>query len=93
MKNPWTKKNPFMSMWLSGANAIAGKARGQATAAAKAQTNAAVKQGMAGWLGAITKAMQPATPPPAAAPVRKSAAKPARKTGAAAKTRRRKAAR
>ena len=27
MKNPWLKKNPFMSMWLSGANAITGKAR------------------------------------------------------------------
>ena len=27
MANPWTKKNPFLSMWLSGANALAGKAR------------------------------------------------------------------
>jgi hypothetical protein len=23
MKNPWMKKNPFLSMWLSGANAVA----------------------------------------------------------------------
>jgi hypothetical protein len=38
MKNPWTKKNPFLSMWLSGANAVAGSARGQATAAAKRGT-------------------------------------------------------
>jgi len=37
MKNPWTKKNPFMSMWLSGANRVAGSARGQASAAAKRQ--------------------------------------------------------
>ncbi|OLL27574.1 hypothetical protein BTH42_32655 [Burkholderia sp. SRS-W-2-2016] len=35
MKNPWVKKNPFLSMWLSGANAVAGSARGRATAAAK----------------------------------------------------------
>ena len=35
MKNPWMKKNPFLSMWLSGANAVAGSARGHATAAAK----------------------------------------------------------
>jgi len=35
MKNPWTKKNPFMSMWLSGANSAMGSARGHGTAAAK----------------------------------------------------------
>jgi hypothetical protein len=35
MKNPWTKKNPFMSMWLSGANSALGSARGHGTAAAK----------------------------------------------------------
>ncbi|WP_076997523.1 hypothetical protein [Variovorax sp. KK3] len=37
MSNPWTKKNPLMSMWLSAANKAAGSARGQATAAAKRQ--------------------------------------------------------
>jgi hypothetical protein len=30
MANPWLKKNPFMSMWLSGANAAAGSLRGRA---------------------------------------------------------------
>jgi hypothetical protein len=40
MKNPWMKKNPFLSMWLSGANAVAGSARGHATAAAKRGTTA-----------------------------------------------------
>ena len=35
MKNPWTKKNPFMSMWLSGANSAMGSARGHGTAAAE----------------------------------------------------------
>ena len=35
MRNPWTSKNPFMSMWLSAANKAAGTARGTATAAAK----------------------------------------------------------
>jgi hypothetical protein len=40
MKNPWTKKNPFLSMWLSGANAVAGSARGHATAAEKRGTTA-----------------------------------------------------
>ena len=42
MKNPWTKKNPFMSMWLSGANAAMGSARGQATAAVKREANKAM---------------------------------------------------
>ena len=33
MKNPWLKKNPLMSMWLSGAHKVAVAARGQAAAA------------------------------------------------------------
>jgi len=33
MKNPWTQKNPLLSMWLSGANAVGGAARSQASAA------------------------------------------------------------
>lgn len=37
MRNPWTSKNPFMSMWLSAANKTAGSARATATAAAKRQ--------------------------------------------------------
>ena len=37
MRNPWTTKNPFMSMWLSAANRAAGSARGQATSAARRQ--------------------------------------------------------
>ena len=44
MANPWLKKNPFMSMWLSTANRVAGTLRGQATAQAKRQVNAAVAE-------------------------------------------------
>jgi hypothetical protein len=44
MKNPYTKKNPFMSMWLSGANKVAGAARGQATAAVKREATKATKK-------------------------------------------------
>lgn len=40
MSNPWAKKNPFMSMWLTAANRAAGTARGQATSAAKRQVAA-----------------------------------------------------
>ena len=35
MRNPWTTKNPFMSVWLSSANKVANTARGQAAAATK----------------------------------------------------------
>ena len=37
MRNPWTTKNPFMSLWLSSANKAMGSARAQVTAAAKRQ--------------------------------------------------------
>jgi len=37
MSNPWTKKNPLMSMWMSAANKAAGPARATATAAVKRQ--------------------------------------------------------
>jgi hypothetical protein len=43
MVTPWSKKNPFMSMWLSGANRAAGAMRGRATAEAKRQAGIAGK--------------------------------------------------
>ena len=53
MTNPWLKKNPWLSMWLSGANAALGSTRGHATAEAKRQAGAmtsnAVSQGMRFW--------------------------------------------
>ncbi|MCB8745494.1 hypothetical protein LHU53_01085 [Rhodoferax sp. U2-2l] len=58
MANPWLKKNPFMSLWLSAANRAAGTLRGQATAQAKRQVKAA-----------ITEATSP--PAPKAKPTRK----------------------
>jgi hypothetical protein len=45
MKNPWTKKNPFLSMWLSGANSVGGAARGRASAEAKRQGTKAMQEG------------------------------------------------
>lgn len=42
MSNPWLKKNPFMSMWLSAANSMAGSLRGQAAANVKRQVKTAV---------------------------------------------------
>jgi len=63
MKNPWTKKNPLLSMWLSGANAVAGSARSRATAKAKRQgatiTKKGAKQMASFWSGAL---MAPRSP-------------------------------
>ena len=50
MNNPWTSKNPFMSMWLSAANRSAGIARGQATAAARRQVATAQAEAMQQFL-------------------------------------------
>jgi hypothetical protein len=41
MKNPWIKKNPFLSMWLSSANAVGGAARSQASAAVRREATKA----------------------------------------------------
>ena len=63
MANPFLKKNPFMSMWLSGANSVAASARGQVAAAAKRQSTAAVTQAsndvVAAWTEALTGTRAP----------------------------------
>jgi hypothetical protein len=60
MKYPWTKKNPFLSMWLSGANAVFGAARGKAVAESRRQTALATtqakKQLTAFWTGGLPAA-------------------------------------
>lgn len=69
MSNPWLKKNPFMSMWLSGANTVMGSARAQVNAAAKreaskasaAAATAAAQQVAEFWSHTLPK-------PPAAVP-------------------------
>jgi hypothetical protein len=58
MTNPWLKKNPWLSMWMSGANAVLGSARGRATAEARRQaatvTNQAISEAVRFWTGAMT---------------------------------------
>ena len=57
MKNPWLKKNPFLSMWLSGANRVASHARSQASAEASRQSKQITEQGarevMKFWTSAL----------------------------------------
>ena len=58
MSNPWMKKNPWLSMWMSGANAVLGSARGRATAEARRQatamTNNAVAESTRFWTSVMT---------------------------------------
>ena len=63
MSNPWLKKNPFMSMWLSGANSVASSARGRIAAEAKRQSTTAVNKAASDMVGLWTDAMTKPTPP------------------------------
>jgi hypothetical protein len=58
MRNPWLKKNPFLSMWLSGANAVLGSARSRATAEGKRQAATMMSHGakevVRFWSNALT---------------------------------------
>jgi hypothetical protein len=62
MTNPWLKKNPFLSLWLSGANTIVGRARAQAGGAARRQGAEAVST----TTRAVWSAWTPWLSPPAA---------------------------
>ena len=65
--NPWLKKNPFMSMWLSGANRVAGALRGQAAAQVKREASAAATKAtydnLKTMLGATKKPASPKAKP------------------------------
>lgn len=50
MSNPWTKKNPMLSIWLSAANSVSGTARARTAAAAKRQGATAQAQAVRGML-------------------------------------------
>jgi hypothetical protein len=58
MSNPWLKKNPFMSIWLSTANRMAGSIRGQAAVHAKRHAKAAAteatNENIKLWSAAVT---------------------------------------
>lgn len=60
MSNPWLKKNPFMSLWLSTANRMASSLRGLATAQVRRQVNAAVTEATRENLKLGSDAVKPA---------------------------------
>jgi len=49
MANPWFKKNPLMSMWLSSSNAALGRARRIVSAEMGKQRSALTKQAVGFW--------------------------------------------
>jgi hypothetical protein len=63
MSNPWLKKNPWLSLWLSGANRVANTARGHVTSEARRQTasatNRAIDDVFDFWTAALTPAKRP----------------------------------
>ncbi len=61
MANPWTKKNPFLSLWLSGANAVAGKARSTGSAELGRQRASLTRNATRFWTGAWLAAFTPKT--------------------------------
>ena len=61
MSNPWLKKNPFMSMWLSGANSVTNSARGRVAAEAKRQSTTAANKAADDMLACWTDAMTGST--------------------------------
>jgi hypothetical protein len=62
MRNPWLKKNPFMSMWLSAANSAAGSIRGQVTAQAKRQIATSTTRATHDALDIWSRALTPSPP-------------------------------
>jgi hypothetical protein len=59
MSNPFLKKNPFMSLWLSGAYSVIGKSRAATQAAARRQQKTAgteAAKAIAGfWTGLFSR--------------------------------------
>jgi hypothetical protein len=59
MRNPWTTKNPFMSMWLGAANRMLATSRAQATNAVRREANSiqaeAARQAADLWSGRSLK--------------------------------------
>ena len=64
VRNPWLKKNPFLSMWLSGANSVGGSIRGHAAAHARRQVNTALSEATKGNLKLWSDAVKAATAKP-----------------------------
>jgi len=64
LPNPWLKKNPFMSLWLSAANRMAGSLRGHAISQAKRRVATAANAVRAETVKLWSDALVPPRPKP-----------------------------
>jgi hypothetical protein len=66
MSNPWLKKHPFMSMWLSSANRVAGSMRARVAGEVKRQSAQATREASNDWIklwtGAATATLSSPSP-------------------------------
>lgn len=62
MPNPWLKKNPLMSLWLSTANRMTGSMRAQAAAQVKRQVSGAFTEATRDNLKLWSDGAKPAVP-------------------------------
>ena len=77
MKNYWIKRNPFLSMWLSSANAVAGTVRNRVQAEGRRQATVMMNEGakqIADFWTAVLKS-PPSIPSATPTPRRKRRAK------------------
>jgi hypothetical protein len=59
MRNPWLRKNPWMSMWLSGANVVFNTARAHAHRNAAKMMSEGVEQALRAWSAALAPPRTP----------------------------------
>ena len=60
MRNPWLTRNPWLSLWLSGANAMFGAARAQAQRNANQMNADGVTRAVRAWSATLPTSAKPA---------------------------------
>jgi len=59
MRNPWLRRNPWMSMWMSGANVAVNALRAHAARNAAAMTAGGLEQMFRAWSPPVAKPAKP----------------------------------
>jgi hypothetical protein len=59
MRNPWRARNPWLSLWLHGANTLVGAARAEARRNAHRRVNDSVTRALHAWSAAMVASKAP----------------------------------
>jgi hypothetical protein len=59
MRNPWLTRNPWLGLWLSGANTLVGAARAESRRNANRRVNDSVARALHAWSAAMVAAKRP----------------------------------